>query len=256
MHDAAAVNGRWELNGIFKNSLKFEYLINKGRLKTGIVDFQTTFTAFSSRWIGFCNQDEQLEPSVLRTVESVISMQQFEVLLKLPYILNNQIYIMSTETKNYITPVVWQALKDELYQLVNKERPEIVQIVNWAASNGDHSENGDYLYGKRRMREIDRRIRFLTKRLEAAVVVDPELREATDQVFFGATVGLLRGDGREQTVKIVGVDEIDTAQNKISWISPLARCLIKAREGDEVVLNTPEGREEIEILSVEYIRID
>ena len=256
MHDAAAVNGRWVLNGIFKNSLKFEYLINKGRLKPGIVDFQTTFTAFSSRWIGFCNQDEQLEPSVLRTVESVISMQQFEVLLKLPYILNNQIYIMSTETKNYITPVGWQALKDELYQLVNKERPEIVQIVNWAASNGDRSENGDYLYGKRRMREIDRRIRFLTKRLEAAVVVDPELREATDQVFFGATVGLLRGDGREQTVKIVGVDEIDTAQNKISWISPLARCLIKAREGDEVVLNTPEGREEIEILSVEYIRID
>ena len=163
---------------------------------------------------------------------------------------------MSTEIKNYITPVGWQALKDELYQLVNKERPEIVQIVNWAASNGDRSENGDYLYGKRRMREIDRRIRFLTKRLEAAVVVDPELREATDQVFFGATVGLLRGDGREQTVKIVGVDEIDTAQNKISWISPLAPCLIKAREGDEVVLNTPEGREEIEILSVEYIRID
>ena len=163
---------------------------------------------------------------------------------------------MSTEIKNYITPVGWQALKDELYQLVNKERPEIVQIVNWAASNGDRSENGDYLYGKRRMREIDRRIRFLTKRLEAAVVVDPEAREATDQIFFGATVGLLRGDGREQTVKIVGVDEIDTAKNKISWISPLARSLIKAREGDEVVLNTPEGQEVIEILSVEYIKIE
>ena len=163
---------------------------------------------------------------------------------------------MSTETKNYITPTGWQALKDELYHLVNKERPEIVQIVNWAASNGDRSENGDYLYGKRRMREIDRRIRFLTKRLEAAVVVDPEAREATDQVFFSATVGLLRGDGREQTVKIVGIDEIDTAKNKISWISPLARSLIKAREGDEVVLNTPEGREVIEILSVEYIKID
>lgn len=147
-------------------------------------------------------------------------------------------------------------MKDELYHLVNKERPEIVQIVNWAASNGDRSENGDYLYGKRRMREIDRRIRFLTKRLEAAVVVDPEAREATDQVFFSATVGLLRGDGREQTVKIVGVDEIDTAKNKISWISPLARSLIKAREGDEVVLDTPEGREIIEILSVEYIKID
>lgn len=163
---------------------------------------------------------------------------------------------MSTDTPNYITPTGWQALKDELYNLVNKERPEIVQIVNWAAGNGDRSENGDYLYGKRRMREIDRRIRFLTKRLEAAQVVDPETREATDQIFFGATVELLRGDGSEQVVKIVGIDEIDTAKNKISWISPLARCLIKAREGDEVVLNGPEGREVIEILSVEYIRID
>ena len=158
--------------------------------------------------------------------------------------------------KNYITPPGWQALKDELYQLVHKERPEIVQVVNWAASNGDRSENGDYLYGKRRMREIDRRIRFLTKRLEAAVVVDPETREPTDQVFFSATVALLRGDGSEQTVKIVGVDEIDTAANKISWVSPLARCLIKAREGDEVVLHGPEGRETIEILSVQYLKIE
>ena len=158
--------------------------------------------------------------------------------------------------KNYITPTGWQALKDELYQLVHKERPEIVQVVNWAASNGDRSENGDYLYGKRRMREIDRRIRFLTKRLEAALVVDPEQREPTDQVFFAATVILLRGDGSEQTVKIVGVDEIDTAANKISWVSPLARCLLKAREGDEVLLHGPEGREVIEILSVECIRID
>mgnify|MGYP003083860467 FL=1 len=161
-----------------------------------------------------------------------------------------------SDTPNYITPAGWRSLKDELYQLVNKERPEIVQIVNWAASNGDRSENGDYLYGKRRMREIDRRIRFLTKRLEAAQVVDPETREATDQIFFGATVTLLRGNGSEQTVKIVGIDEIDTAQNKISWISPLARCLIKAREGDEVSLNTPEGREDIEILEVVYVRID
>jgi len=161
-----------------------------------------------------------------------------------------------SDTPNYITPAGWRSLKDELYQLVNKERPEIVQIVNWAASNGDRSENGDYLYGKRRMREIDRRIRFLTKRLEAAQVVDPETREATDQIFFGATVTLLRGNGSEQTVKIVGIDEIDTAQNKISWISPLARCLIKAREGDEVSLNTLEGREDIEILEVAYVRID
>lgn len=161
-----------------------------------------------------------------------------------------------SDTPNYITPAGWRSLKDELYRLVNKERPEIVQIVNWAASNGDRSENGDYLYGKRRMREIDRRIRFLTKRLEAAQVVDPETREATDQIFFGATVTLLRGNGSEQTVKIVGIDEIDTAQNKISWISPLARCLIKAREGDQVSLNTPEGREDIEILEVAYVRID
>ena len=161
-----------------------------------------------------------------------------------------------SDTPNYITPAGWRSLKDALYRLVNKERPEIVQIVNWAASNGDRSENGDYLYGKRRMREIDRRIRFLTKRLEAAQVVDPETREATDQIFFGATVTLLRGNGSEQTVKIVGIDEIDTAQNKISWISPLARCLIKAREGDEVSLNTPEGREDIEILEVAYVRID
>ena len=163
---------------------------------------------------------------------------------------------MSDIPKNYMTPQGHKALQDELYTLVNKERPEIVQIVNWAASNGDRSENGDYLYGKRRMREIDRRIRFLTKRLEAAQVVDPETREATDQIFFGATVTLLRGNGSEQTVKIVGIDEIDTAQNKISWISPLARCLIKAREGDEVSLNTPEGREDIEILEVAYVRID
>ncbi|MGB4881718.1 MAG: transcription elongation factor GreB [Neisseria sp.] len=168
---------------------------------------------------------------------------------------------MSSETtpsppKNYITPVGWQALKDELYALVHKERPEIVQVVNWAASNGDRSENGDYIYGKRRMREIDRRIRFITKRLEAAVVVDPEQREPTDQIFFSATVELLRGNGQEQTIKIVGVDEIDTTTNKISWVSPLARCLLKAREGDEVVLNVPEGREVIEILSVEYIKIE
>ena len=163
---------------------------------------------------------------------------------------------MSNTTPNYITPVGWQALKDELYQLVNKERPEIVQIVNWAASNGDRSENGDYLYGKRRMREIDRRIRFLTQRLANACVVDPETREATDQVFFAATVTLERGDGSEQVVRIVGEDEINSAKGKISWKSPLARALIKARDGDIVRLNTPEGAETIEILAVEYIAID
>lgn len=147
-------------------------------------------------------------------------------------------------------------MQDELYQLVHKERPEIVQIVNWAASNGDRSENGDYLYGKRRMREIDRRIRFLSKRLEGAIVVDPETRETTDQVFFAATVTIERGNGLEQTVKIVGEDEINALENKISWKSPLARALIKAREGDTVWLNTPDGREQIEILEVQYIKIE
>ena len=165
------------------------------------------------------------------------------------------LYIMS-EQKNYLTPSGHFALQNELYQLVNKERPHIVQVVNWAASNGDRSENGDYLYGKRRMREIDRRIRFLTKRLENAVVVNPETREATDQIFFAATVTLERGDGAEQTVRIVGEDEIDTTKNKISWKSPLARALIKAKEGDSVWLNTPDGREEITILAVQYISID
>lgn len=157
---------------------------------------------------------------------------------------------------NYITPTGHQALQHELYQLVHKERPEIVKVVNWAASNGDRSENGDYLYGKRRLREIDRRIRFLTKRLEAAQVIDPELREPTDQVFFSATVTIMRGNGTEQTVRIVGTDEIDASQHKISWVSPLARCLLKAREGDEVLLRGPEETEHIEILTVEYLRID
>lgn len=162
----------------------------------------------------------------------------------------------TSHTINYITPVGHQRLKNELFQLVNKERPEIVQVVNWAASNGDRSENGDYLYGKRRLREIDRRIRFLTKRLENAQVIDPETREKTDQVFFGATVTLLRGNGKEQIIKIVGTDEIDASTHKISWISPLAKCLLKAREGDEVILKTATQDELITILSVNYVRID
>ncbi|MDF7675677.1 transcription elongation factor GreB [Neisseriaceae bacterium ESL0693] len=157
---------------------------------------------------------------------------------------------------NYITPAGYQALQNELYQLVHKERPEVVNVVNWAAGNGDRSENGDYLYGKRRLREIDRRIRFLTKRIEAAQVVDPEAREETDQVFFSATVTILRGNGTEQTVRIVGRDEIDASQHKISWVSPLARCLLKAREGDEVLLHGPDGTERIEVLTVAYCRIE
>lgn len=161
---------------------------------------------------------------------------------------------MSTQ-KNYITPQGWRALNHELNHLVRVERPEVVNVVSWAASNGDRSENGDYLYGKRRLREIDRRIRFLTKRLEAAEVVDPESRPPTDQIFFGATVTVERETGQTMRVSIVGTDEMDTKKNWISWISPMAKALLKAREGDEVVLNTPEGRETLLILSVEYCKI-
>ena len=155
-------------------------------------------------------------------------------------------------TKNYMTPGGWDRMRVELHDLVTKERPHMTQVINWAASNGDRSENGDYIYGKKRLREIDRRIRFLTKRLENAEVVDPETREATDQIFFSATVTVIRGDGTEQTVSIVGVNETDLEKNHISWISPLARVLIKAREGDVVVLRGPLGEEEIEIIEVVY----
>ncbi|XZG69328.1 transcription elongation factor GreB [Chitinibacteraceae bacterium HSL-7] len=159
-------------------------------------------------------------------------------------------------SKNYMTPGGWNRLRVELHDLVNKERPHVTQVVQWAASNGDRSENADYQYGKRRLREIDRRIRFLQKRLENTEVVDPEVRETTDQVFFGATVTYLREDGREETVAIVGIDETDFTRNHISWTSPVARALLKAREGDEVVLRTPAGLETLEILDVRYVRID
>jgi len=155
-------------------------------------------------------------------------------------------------TKNYMTPGGWNRMRVELHDLVTKERPALTQMINWAAGNGDRSENGDYIYGKKRLREIDRRIRFLTKRMENAEVVDPAMREATDQVFFSATVTVLRGNGEEQTVSIVGVDELDLDRGHISWISPLARTLLKAREGETVVLRGPAGAEEIEILEVRY----
>jgi transcription elongation factor GreB len=159
-------------------------------------------------------------------------------------------------TNNYVTPAGFKRLKDEALQLIDRERPDLVKVVQWAASNGDRSENADYIYGKRRLREIDRRIRFLTKRLDAAVVVDPAVREATDQVFFGATVTLMHSNGEEKTYSIVGIDETDASRGRISWISPLARALLKAHEGDTVVLRTPAGQEEIEIVSVEYREID
>ena len=155
-------------------------------------------------------------------------------------------------TRNYITPTGHKRLKDELLHLIDVERPEVVRTVSWAASNGDRSENGDYIYGKKRLREIDRRIRFLTRRLDFAEVVDPAAREATDQVFFGATVLYATGDRRENRVRIVGIDEVDPARGQVSWISPIARAMIKAREGDTVTLRTPGGVETLEILEVRY----
>jgi transcription elongation factor GreB len=154
--------------------------------------------------------------------------------------------------KNYITPAGHRRIKDELLQLIDVERPEVVRIVHWAASNGDRSENGDYIYGKRRLREIDRRIRFLTKRLDLAEVVDPSVHHGSDQVFFGATVTYENQAGRQYTVTILGIDEIDPLHGKISWISPVARALTKAREGDTVTLKTPNGIEELTILEVNY----
>lgn len=156
------------------------------------------------------------------------------------------------DAPNYITPSGYASLRAELQHLVNKERPEVTQIVSWAASNGDRSENGDYLYGKRRLREIDRRIRFLTKRLERALVADPLAHAGNDQIFFGARVTFLRNQQDEETVTIVGLDEVDPAMRRVSWVSPIARALLKAREGDEVVLRTPSGVDTLLVLDVTY----
>ena len=154
--------------------------------------------------------------------------------------------------KNYMTHLGFQRMQEELRQLMRVERPKIVEVVSWAAGNGDRSENGDYLYGKKRLREIDRRARFLTKRLESAEVVDPARQQRLDQVFFGATVTYARADGSERTVKIVGIDEADLDEGKVSWISPIARALLKAREGDAVELRTPAGIETLEVLEIRY----
>jgi len=157
--------------------------------------------------------------------------------------------------KNYISPAGYARLKAELTRLVEVERPDVVKTVAWAASNGDRSENGDYIYGKRRLREIDRRLRFLIKRLENAEVVDSAGRDA-DQVFFGAKVVVRSENGGERSVTIVGIDEVDTARRRVSWISPVARAMLKARAGDRVTLRSPGGTEELEIVSVEYLPID
>jgi transcription elongation factor GreB len=155
-------------------------------------------------------------------------------------------------TKNYVTTQGYQRMRKELAHLMTEERPAVVQVVSWAASNGDRSENGDYLYGKKRLREIDRRMRFLTKRLEIAEVVDPAQQPNKDQIFFGATVVYSDKAGEEFRVTIVGVDEAEPLQGKISWISPVARALIKAREGDTVTLRTPAGLDELDVLEVIY----
>ena len=155
-------------------------------------------------------------------------------------------------TKNYMRPQGYQALRDELTHLLRTERPKVVEVVSWAAGNGDRSENGDYLYGKKRLREIDRRIRFLNKRLDSAHVVDPTQQKNREQVFFGATVTYANPRDEEVTVTIVGIDEADLEQGLISWISPIARALLKAAEGDSVPVRTPAGTEMIEVIAIRY----
>lgn len=154
--------------------------------------------------------------------------------------------------KNYITPAGYARLRDELLNLIDNERPKVVEAVHWAASNGDRSENGDYLYGKKRLREIDRRIRFLTKRLEIAEVVDPSLHAGSNQVFFGSTVTYIDDEGIERTITIMGIDEADSRESQVSWISPVARALLKAHVGDEVLLPTPGGVRSLEVVAVQY----
>ena len=154
--------------------------------------------------------------------------------------------------KNYITPQGYARLRGELLELMDVERPKVVEAVHWAAKNGDRSENGDYLYGKKRLREIDRRVRFLTKRLDIAEIVDPSLHHGHDQVFFGATVRYVNQRDEERTITIKGIDEADSSRGEVSWIAPVARALLKARVGDEVQLETPGGIEELEVLEVTY----
>ena len=162
-------------------------------------------------------------------------------------------------SRNYMTPGGFARMRRELDVLVSKERPELVATVAWAAGNGDRSENGDYIYGKKRLREIDRRIRFLVRRLDNAEVVDPAMprdEDAAARVYFGATVTVAGAAGDERTISIVGIDEIDTERGYISWISPLARALLKAREGDRVTVRTPGGIEELDVLRVRYLALD
>ena len=155
--------------------------------------------------------------------------------------------------KNYMTPQGFARMREELDALMRKERPEVVKVVSWAASNGDRSENGDYIYGKKRLREIDRRVRYLSKRLANAEIVDAAKRPKTEQVFFGATVTYANGKGDERTIKIVGVDEVELDKGHVSWISPIAKALLRSEEGDVVKMRTPGGVEDIEIVKVVYV---
>lgn len=183
---------------------------------------------------------------IQENMPSEVDEQDDEEEIKIPKIMG---------TKNYMTPACYHRLLTERANLVKVERPEVVQIVQWAASNGDRSENGDYLYGKKRLREIDRRIRFLNKRLENSEVVDPETRPPTDQIFFGATVSFSDADGNESKIRIVGIDEADASVGDVSWISPIARVFLKHYEGDTVFLPTPKGVKTLDILEVTYVGV-
>jgi transcription elongation factor GreB len=164
----------------------------------------------------------------------------------------DEIEAVDPTIKNYMTPGGFATLRDELRTLMRVERPKVVEVVSWAAGNGDRSENGDYIYGKKRLREIDRRVRYLTKRLESAEVVDPHQQKNKDQVFFGATVVYAKSDGREHKVTLVGVDEAELSRGKISWLSPIAKALLKARVDDVIEVRTPSGLETLEIRSIKY----
>ena len=159
---------------------------------------------------------------------------------------------LPTGGKNYITPVGYARIRAELLDLIDTERPKVVEVVHWAASNGDRSENGDYIYGKRRLREIDRRIRFLTKRLEIAEISEPSVHFGSDQVFFGATVTYEEASGLQRTVTILGIDEADNLRQQVTWVSPIARALLRTQVGDVVRLNSPSGIQDIEIIRVVY----
>ncbi len=163
-----------------------------------------------------------------------------------------QLPALPVSGKNYMTPAGYTQMRQELLDLIDVERPKIVDVVHWAASNGDRSENGDYLYGKKRLREIDRRIRFLTKRIEIAEVIDASVHHGNEQIFFGATVTYVEEGGTERTVTILGIDEAVSARGEVSWVSPIARTLLRARLGDVLNLLTPTGALEIEVVEVSY----